>query len=305
MTHLRFDNETGWYYYRTRYMDPFTGRFTTRDTIGIWGDPFNVGNGYTYVNNNPWTKLDPFGLTSYDVGPNPPALRPPDVGSGKHGRYEPGLGDYATELKWDLGAGWAGIVKGWDDASEHMHHYLGNSGDEYTIDAEGLFTEDPRSATNLYNDLNNAIEFVESADSPSARFPFHIISQQCDQGKTDKGGNWFYAVNGYQYWGSGLVDKVGNGSYSMEFTIHFDDTYNWDIGKGTDLAQDTELGRLHVVGLAQEYHMTGSYTITVDWNSGQRFDSDTGELCASSGSSSSSSSSSGGSSGRGRGRWVR
>ncbi|MEM7395854.1 MAG: RHS repeat-associated core domain-containing protein, partial [Verrucomicrobiota bacterium] len=52
-TGRRFDSESGFYYYRTRYLDPEAGRFTTRDTIGIWGDPDNLGNGYTYVGNNP------------------------------------------------------------------------------------------------------------------------------------------------------------------------------------------------------------------------------------------------------------
>ena len=34
-----YDTESGFYNYRTRYLDPLVGRFTTRDTIGIWGDP--------------------------------------------------------------------------------------------------------------------------------------------------------------------------------------------------------------------------------------------------------------------------
>jgi hypothetical protein len=29
--------------------------------LGIWGDPSNLGNGYTYVGNNPWSYLDPWG----------------------------------------------------------------------------------------------------------------------------------------------------------------------------------------------------------------------------------------------------
>jgi hypothetical protein len=45
-----------------RMYDPKTGRFVTRDTIGTWGDPTNVGNPYTYVGNNPWTWTDPYGL---------------------------------------------------------------------------------------------------------------------------------------------------------------------------------------------------------------------------------------------------
>ena len=57
----RFDPETGFYYYRSRYLEPGTGRFTTRDTKGIWYDGVNLGNGYTYVGNNPWTWKDPHG----------------------------------------------------------------------------------------------------------------------------------------------------------------------------------------------------------------------------------------------------
>ena len=58
----RFDDESGWYYYRNRFLDPVAGRFTTRDPIGIWGTRENVGNGYSFVGNNPATSLDPFGL---------------------------------------------------------------------------------------------------------------------------------------------------------------------------------------------------------------------------------------------------
>jgi len=44
-TGRRYDPETGLYWYRTRYYDPVGGRFTSRDKIGTWGDPFNLGNG--------------------------------------------------------------------------------------------------------------------------------------------------------------------------------------------------------------------------------------------------------------------
>ncbi len=60
-TGRRFDPETGWFYYRTRYLDPTAGRFTTRDTIGTWGDPISLGNPGTYAANNAWTNGDSFG----------------------------------------------------------------------------------------------------------------------------------------------------------------------------------------------------------------------------------------------------
>jgi RHS repeat-associated protein len=58
-TGRRHDPETGFHWYRTRYLDPATGRFTTRDTIGTWGDPTNLGNAYSYVGNNPWFGNEP------------------------------------------------------------------------------------------------------------------------------------------------------------------------------------------------------------------------------------------------------
>jgi RHS repeat-associated protein len=60
-TGRRWDATEQVYHYRLRTFDPAMGRFTTRDPIGIWGDPLNLGNGYTYTGNAPWSWLDPWG----------------------------------------------------------------------------------------------------------------------------------------------------------------------------------------------------------------------------------------------------
>lgn len=60
-TGRRFDLESSLYYYRTRYYEPTIGRFTTHDSIGIWGDPAQMGNGTNYVACSPWGFTDPFG----------------------------------------------------------------------------------------------------------------------------------------------------------------------------------------------------------------------------------------------------
>ncbi|MDZ4859535.1 MAG: RHS repeat-associated core domain-containing protein, partial [Candidatus Hydrogenedentes bacterium] len=64
-TGREWDPELNAYWYRTRYMDPTSGRFISRDTIGLWGDAANLGNPYSYVNNNPWSGVDPFGLERF------------------------------------------------------------------------------------------------------------------------------------------------------------------------------------------------------------------------------------------------
>src|SRR6185436_3485820 len=57
----RYDTETNLYFYNSRYMDPQAGRFISRDTIGLYGDSNNLGNGQAYAGNNPWSRLDPYG----------------------------------------------------------------------------------------------------------------------------------------------------------------------------------------------------------------------------------------------------
>ena len=63
-TGREWDEELGYYYYRNRYMDPAQGRFASRDPLGLWGDPLNLGNGYNYAGSNPWSLVDPFGLAA-------------------------------------------------------------------------------------------------------------------------------------------------------------------------------------------------------------------------------------------------
>lgn len=58
----RFDSETGFYYFRNRYLDPAQGRFVSRDPIGMWGDASNLGNGYAFAGNDPVNRVDPMGL---------------------------------------------------------------------------------------------------------------------------------------------------------------------------------------------------------------------------------------------------
>ncbi len=61
-TGREWDPETGLYYYRARYYDPRTGRFSSEDPIGFnAGDP----NFYAYVSNNPINSVDPYGLTQH------------------------------------------------------------------------------------------------------------------------------------------------------------------------------------------------------------------------------------------------
>ena len=61
------DNETGLYYLRARYYDPYTGRFISEDSY--WGEdnnPLSL-NLYTYCYNNPIRFIDPSGHSSKKI----------------------------------------------------------------------------------------------------------------------------------------------------------------------------------------------------------------------------------------------
>jgi RHS repeat-associated protein len=58
-TECEFVTETSSYYCRARSYDPSAGRFLREDPLGV-----NAGrvNFYSYVGNNPISRIDPFGL---------------------------------------------------------------------------------------------------------------------------------------------------------------------------------------------------------------------------------------------------
>ncbi len=80
-TAQRYDASTGLMYYKNRYYSTYLGRFMSRDPIGIWGDPMELGNGYAYVGDNPATYADATGF-----GPGDPI---DDVGVGLGKKPQP------------------------------------------------------------------------------------------------------------------------------------------------------------------------------------------------------------------------
>jgi RHS repeat-associated protein len=60
-TGREFESDLGFAFYRTRYYDPLGGRFVGRDSIGLWGDSYNLGNPYSYSRSAPVNFTDPHG----------------------------------------------------------------------------------------------------------------------------------------------------------------------------------------------------------------------------------------------------
>ncbi|MGI6124240.1 MAG: hypothetical protein ACOYIG_08660 [Acetivibrionales bacterium] len=278
-----YDDETGNYYLRNRYYSTLERRFLTEDPHGVnpdenWNNPFSIKDQYDdgyglqiYAQGDPVNGWDGWGLASYALGhyDYTPAH---DVGSGIHGALAP------ATTKDRLAKGlWYGIVlgarvRGYDDASKHMNHYLGNSGLTYTIDYGDLIGEVKNAQVARDTEINLAIAFAESIKTQKS---FYISSHSATGSYADKSQseNWYYAVGGYSTWGKGSVTTNGC-KYKMEFSLRFGDRYNWDAGKSVTIfgkkVPDINLGRLHQVGIAQEFDMVGDVTYTVKWNKGQR-----------------------------------
>ena len=68
-TGREWDDDSRLYYYRARYYDPSVGRFISKDPFpGFGANPESL-NRYVYVNSNPQTYRDPFGLLPWEWGP--------------------------------------------------------------------------------------------------------------------------------------------------------------------------------------------------------------------------------------------
>jgi RHS repeat-associated protein len=63
-----YDTESGLYYLQSRYYDPETGRFISKDDPILHEDETGVAaNLYAYCDNNPINEIDPLGLASYKI----------------------------------------------------------------------------------------------------------------------------------------------------------------------------------------------------------------------------------------------
>lgn len=63
-----YDSESGFYYLQSRYYDPAIGRFINADSyVSTDVDGLLSSNMFAYCENNPVTRVDPSGLTFWDV----------------------------------------------------------------------------------------------------------------------------------------------------------------------------------------------------------------------------------------------
>lgn len=266
------DAESLLYYYGFRYYEPVLGRWLSRDPIEESGGL----NLHAFVLNNPFEGVDILGFGTYRLGNKMDPHPAPDIGAGPWNTMQREKSDDALWWKWK-GGGIGGYLAKGADASKHMQHYLGNTGAELVIRLKEMVENSSEARKHFYNEANDAMAFAElQSIGQGPGISYGIVGSWTSGYNGKDNQNWLFAVGGYSGAGKGDVKFLGSSCYEMTFTFNFYDRYNWDYGKYVKIAgkvvDDAELGRLHLVGLAKEFDMTGMHSISIKWVAGQRFD---------------------------------
>lgn len=146
------------------------------------------------------------------------------------------------------------------------HHYLQGSGTPLEINF-GVTVEDEKGKM-LYRNIMNGIEdAVRYADSKTNNVRIRSKERQISLAETKK---WFWALDKIPWSGDGEVKQAG-GCVELSLRYHLFDPYDFnyeDLQAG--LLKDRDYRRLHDVGLAKEFLITGSTaTIKLRWSRGK------------------------------------
>ncbi|KAL9631144.1 MAG: hypothetical protein Q9164_006047 [Protoblastenia rupestris] len=196
----------------------------------------------------------------------PPAPAPPTTpadgdGIGPYDSEDAGLGDYASKAKFFGIAVTAGEL-GLENAERNMRHYLGNSGDELNISPESLMSDLPTFRTKVQaiaqNSAAAAYKTIKGTSGEKAfTSPWEVF-----YALKELSWDWYFGLGGFSFSVTGVVTKTSGGGGSLKYKVHIFDRYNWDAGKSVEIGpitfDDTELGNLHLKGLAREYIVRGS-----------------------------------------------
>jgi len=210
-------------------------------------------------------------------GPKPPP--PTDSGQAAHGsqpwysRVDDVLFEKVAEEAAD-----AAEAQGWTHAADHLRHYLGNSGDDLTVNPDEIQRDVPSIQQTTNAIVNDEVQRIAAEAASTGKYgavPFQSDWIGVYIGP-DESKDWFYAMGGLQQSVTGVVTvhppsvPGGEPTVTADYQTHVFDRYNWDGTKtttfdvpGTDgvTVSDARMGALHTAGLAQEYNISGSGSV--------------------------------------------
>ncbi|MEW2485890.1 hypothetical protein [Streptomyces sp. NPDC048411] len=204
-----------------------------------------------------------------------------DDGSGAFNTEDP-----TAEDLWFLARAQAiaagGDVTGENAASRNMEHYLGKTGEPLDLDVDRILQDDSqfRDDVTVHIAQNQDVwrqQGLDAFEKAGGDKTVVVPVESKAVGRTFGSDEWFHAVGSHQQNVSGMVTvspgEDGKPRVSLDYQANVWDRYNWDAGKSTTFPggveiPDSEMGRLHKTGLAQEFDMRGSSsTYTYDLNS--------------------------------------
>jgi len=170
-------------------------------------------------------------------------------------------------------------------ASKHLRHYFGGSGRTVELDVSAI-VHGAGSARGVYSrELAQARKFCEML--PVGKHSIRSRKPESTSFEKDQERNYFYAIGGYAYWGTGTVEiteVAGKKNYDLEFRFVMKDYYNWNPNQGVDLpgvkfpsgrvlwpeipVKDRLMDEFRRRGMAKEFHMKGSTTSKWSWTEG-------------------------------------
>ncbi|MEV6731469.1 MULTISPECIES: hypothetical protein [unclassified Streptomyces] len=112
--------------------------------------------------------------------------------------------------------------------------------------------------------------FEKSGGAPvSIPVEYRAPGPPLEPGASFQNRDWYLGVGGHQRVVSGEVSVVpgadGEPKISMDYQVNIYDRYNWDGIKSTPIGptdiKDSEMARLHTVGLAREFDMRGTSSV--------------------------------------------
>lgn len=169
----------------------------------------------------------------------------------------------------------SGALIGYSNASAFIKHFLGNSGEDYTIDLDNFLSDSNAMATRN-EELTKALRACEELAVEGEQINVYQKEELVHHNLT---GDWKFAIGSY-FTSIEIKNLSVNGSiYSATITYKVTDFYNWDYNNDTPVfsgfaaaivgdVSPKDLHELHRAGKAQEFLSYGETSYTVSWVKG-------------------------------------
>jgi hypothetical protein len=140
-------------------------------------------------------------------------------------------------------------------------HYLENSGTAVTIPVETMMMDVGIVRATYEDAMTEAMQFVNNFE-----FIGTVKFTEIAARLKNTAAPWNFGIGQYTTWGdilvTGSLNPDGTIKYEFSYTFNFWDPYDW-----TNKSFPTyEMERMHLLGIAQQFMMTGEMTKSVVWN---------------------------------------